>query len=197
MHRLRGFWRAYEHFRNLLYCPKNTIASVHGNCIAGGVRYAEDCDLVIAAESTRFAHRENRIGMGGMTDLYVLLHYGPKRTRELVLSGKIYSAREAYEWGLVNEVVPDDKLEEETLRWAKMVCLNAADGLMNSKMQMKTLYEALGVGTAYHARMMCHTLFSNLVWHDDEQNFLKLRTQVGAREAFRQREARYAELGFY
>jgi len=196
MHRLRGFRRIYETWKNILYCPKNTIAQVHGWAIAGGWIYVELCDLAIAAESAKFSQYEQRIGFGGMTSLLSMLHFGPKRARELMLTGGTLTAQKAKEWGLVNAVVPDDKLEEETMHWAKMICLNSADGLFNSKMLMQLNYEALGFGTANQAMSMAHTLFTNLVWHEDEQNFLRLRTQVGAREAFRQREARYAELGF-
>ena len=125
-----------------------------------------------------------------------MLHLGPKKTRELMLTGGYLTAQEAKEHGMVNSVVPDDKLEEETLRWAKMVCLHSADGLFNAKMLMQLIYEAMGVGTANQGLAISHSLFTNLVWHPGEFNFLKLRNQVGAREAFRQREARWSDLGF-
>ena len=67
---------------------------------------------------------------------------------------------------------------------------------MNSKMLMQLIYEIMGVGASHQATMTAHTLFTNLQWRPDEMNFLKLRTGVGAREAFKQREARWGELGF-
>lgn len=197
MQRLRGFWRIYESQKNkLLYCPKNTIAAVQGYAIGMGWSLAEMCDLVVAGESATFSQAEQRIGFAGITNIMTVLHFGPKRTRELMLTGGTLSAQKAMDWGLVNSVVPDDKLEEEALRWAKMICLHSTDGLMTMKMLMESIYEALGVGAAHQSTMMAHTLFTNLAWRPDEMNFLKLRTQVGASEAFRQREARWGELGF-
>ena len=197
MRRLRGFWEIYHGgMREVLFCPKNIIASVHGWAIGVGYGLAQYCDLVIASESAKFSHAEQRIGFAGMADMMMIMHFGPKRAREFALTGRTLSAQEAKEWGLVNSVVSDDKLEEETMRWAKMICLHSADGLMNSKMLMQTIYEIMGVGAAHQAQSVAHTLFTNLLWHPDEMNFLKLRTQVGAREAFRQREERWGNLGF-
>ena len=197
MHRLRGFWELYHGcLREVLFCPKNVISSVHGQTIGIGYMIAESSDLVIASESAKFSHAEQRIGFAGMMCMMMLLHFGPKRARETVLTGESMSAQKAKDWGLVNSIVPDDKLEAETMRWAKMITLHSADGLMNSKMLMQLIYEIMGVGASHQATMMAHTLFTNLQWRPDEMNFLKLRTGVGAREAFKQREARWGELGF-
>lgn len=194
--RLLGFKKIYDFWRDIIYCPKNTIAAVQGFAMGVGYVFVELADLCIAAESAKFSHAEQRIGFGGMTYFLTLLQLGPKRAREFYLSGETLTAKQAHDLGLVNRVVPDDKLEEETLRWAKMVALNSADGLMNSKLLMQTMYEAMGLGAAYNAAAVAHTVFTNLVWHEGEQNFLKLRNEVGTREAFRQREKRYADLGF-
>lgn len=197
MHRLRGFYKTYETSKNyFLYCPKNIIASVHGSVIGLGFDIALYSDLVIASENTKFSRAEQRLGFGGITSMLYILHLGPKRARELLLTGEQISIEKAMDWGLVNAVVPHEKLEEETLRWAKMICLHSADGLFTSKMLMQAVYESFGVGAANQAQMLAHVLFTNLVWQPDELNWLKLRNQVGPAEAFRQREAKWKELGF-
>ena len=197
MHRLRGFWELYHgSMRDILFCPKNVIGQVHGWAIGVGYTLAESCDLVVASENAKFSHAEQRIGFAGMMYIMTILHVGPKRAREFVLTGEAMSSQKAMDWGLVNSVVPDDKLEAEAMRWAKMIALHSADGLMNSKMLMQLIYEIMGVGASHQATMTAHTLFTNLQWRPDEMNFLKLRTGIGATEAFKQREARWGELGF-
>lgn len=194
--RLRGFKEIYDLWRDILFCPKNTIAQVQGFAMGVGYTYVELMDLCIASDTARFSHAEQRIGFGGMTYMMTLLQFGHKRAREFYLTGDTLSAQQAHEWGLVNRVVPEAKLEEEALRWANMIALHSADGLMNSKMLMQTTLEVLGLGAGLNAAAVAHTLFTNLVWHEDEQNFLRMRNKIGTREAFREREARWAKLGF-
>ncbi len=195
--RLVGLGELFDRSRDIIYCPKNIVAQVHGWVMGMGLRLVTGADIAIAGESAKFSHAEQRIGFGGfLADPLTFLHLGPKRTREWLLTGKTLSAQEAKEWGLVNEVVPDDKLEEETLRWANTIALNAADGLMIGKLYTQLIYDAVGVTDLFHAGLVHHALFTNLVWGDDEFNFLKMRTLLGAKEAFRQREARWAKYGF-
>lgn len=197
LERIRGFYKIYEGlFRKILYSPKNTIAAVDGYAIGIGFAMAEYCDLVIATDRAIFSQVEQRIGFGGFTNLVDILHFGPKRARELMLTGGELSAEKAKEWGLVNSVVPPEKLEEETMRWAKMITLHSADGLMIMKALMQQLYEILGIGAGHQAGMMAHSMFTNLAWREGEMNFLKLRTEVGVGEAFKQREAKWAKFGF-
>ncbi|MBI2856764.1 MAG: enoyl-CoA hydratase/isomerase family protein [Chloroflexi bacterium] len=195
--RLLGYGDAYERFKDVTYCRKNVIAQVHGWVMGMGTRLITGADIAIAGESARFAHREQRIGFGGyFGDPLTLLHLGPKKTREWLLTGRILTAQEAKEWGLVNAVVPDDKLEEETLRWANAVAQHSADGLMIGKLYMLLMFDAMGVSESFRAGIAYHTVFSNLVWGEDEFNFLKMRTLLGTSEAFRQREARWERYGF-
>lgn len=195
--RLIGFWQLYESFRMLLYCPKFTIASVRGAAIGVGLWIAEFCDITIAGESAIFSEAEQRIGFAGFgINPLRMLEVGPKRATEWALTGKELSAQEAKEWGVVNKVVPDDKLEEETMNWAKMISLHSTDGLVNSKIYKQIALDAAGCGPSLMPLAVSHTLFTNLVWREDELNFLKLRTLVGTTEAFKKREAMWAELGF-
>ena len=173
------------------------MAQVHGWVLGMGTRLVTGADIAIASESAKFAHREQRIGFGGFFgDPLTLLHLGPKRTREWLLTGRVLTAQEAKEWGLVNSVVPDDKLEEETLRWANTIALHAADGLMIGKFYIQLCYDALGVSGLFADGSTLHSLFTNLVWGEDEFNFLKVRTLLGASEAFKQREDRWGKYGF-
>ena len=189
--RIRGIQRAAEPFKLILESPKVIIGQVQGWAIGGGVEILAGCDLVIAAQNAKFGQYEQRIGFAGWepyVHLIQMLLIGPRKYREWLLTGKALTADEAKEWGLINEVVPDDKLEEETLKWARTIALHSTDGLMVGKIVNQLCYDMLGVHNMCTATYLAHPLFTNLKWRDDELNFLKVRDKAGIRDAFRQRE---------
>ena len=92
--------------------PKPVIARVNGAALAGGFGLALGCDLVVAADHATFGTTEVKVGMWPyMISAVVNEHLGPKRTMDLLLSGRRMDAREASEWGLVNRVVPAAQLD--------------------------------------------------------------------------------------
>lgn len=198
--RLSGFRKGFEeNFRPFMFCPKTVIVQTHGTVMGWGMCVVMGSDLVIASEDTRFSHAELRIGFGGLEDtltLMSILTVGLKRAREWALTGRTLTANEAKEWGVVNAVVPREKLEDETLKWAKAICLHSADGLMITKTFLQLHYEMLGIGASFPASVLAHTLFTNLKWREHEMNFLKLSDKEGLREAFRKRDDQWKEYGF-
>ncbi|MDI9642121.1 MAG: enoyl-CoA hydratase/isomerase family protein, partial [Archaeoglobaceae archaeon] len=111
---LRWFEKYMDVIRLLRTSSKPTIAAVRGACVAGGNELAMACDLVVASRNARFGQPEVRVGstaMGLGVQLLPLL-IGEKRARELLLTGKIITAEEALQMGLINRVVDNEKLEE-------------------------------------------------------------------------------------
>ncbi|MEA2370956.1 MAG: enoyl-CoA hydratase / 3-hydroxyacyl-CoA dehydrogenase [Solirubrobacteraceae bacterium] len=100
-----------------------TIAAVNGPALGGGCEVAMGCDLRIAAESASFAQPEINLGIipgfGGTQRLGRLV--GPAKALEMNLTGQAISAEEAYDFGLVNRVVPDHELLDAALAWARML----------------------------------------------------------------------------
>ena len=187
-----------------LLSNRNTIASVQGLCCgSGGFDLVTDCDLCIACECARFGSPENRLGLGGLARPQLILNIGWKRTRELYLTGGTLSAQKAMEWGLVNDVVPHDdehkKLREETMRWARMICLHPRDGLTNSRVSWNNILRILGIDAAYDYRKLSLVMGSDMHWRPGETdlNFLKLRKDHGVDEATRIIGEAWAKLGFY
>jgi enoyl-CoA hydratase/carnithine racemase len=103
--------------------PQPIIAQVHGIAMAGGCHLAAGCDLVVAAEKgAQFAMTGVKIGYNCSTPTVAVSRaIGQKRTLEMLFTGRFVSAKEALEWGLVNLVVPDDRLEDETWNLAKEI----------------------------------------------------------------------------
>jgi enoyl-CoA hydratase/carnithine racemase len=99
---------------------KPVIAQVHGVATAAGWQLAATCDLVVAAESATFATPGVKIGLFCSTPAVALSRaVAPKHAMEMLLTGAAISAQEAHRIGLVNRVVPHERLAEETLLLAR------------------------------------------------------------------------------
>lgn len=102
---------------------KPTIAAINGYCLGGGCEIALACDIRIAAEKAKIGQTELNVGIlpgaGGTQRLRNLVGQG--KAMEMILTGEPVSAQEAYEIGLVNKVVPLDKLMEEAMSMAKKI----------------------------------------------------------------------------
>src|SRR5947209_19642521 len=93
--------------------PQPVIASVHGVATAAGCQLVAACDLAVAAEDARFATPGVKIGLFCSTPMVPLSRaVGRKRALEMLLSGDFVDAPTALEWGLVNRVVPADRLDD-------------------------------------------------------------------------------------
>jgi enoyl-CoA hydratase len=188
-------WRA-ESLRKIFLLDKITIAQVHGYCIGGGLYMSLCCDLTIAAEDAKLGHSEQRLGFAGAMYVFPIevMLIGQKRARELLLTGKLIDGKEAERIGLVNQVVPADKLEVETRKLAQSMTLLPRDGIAVGKACARLAYDSMGLSSAFGQGYLGHTLFTNVRYEPGEFNFLKRRRDVGIREAVKERDARYKGL---
>jgi len=102
--------------------PRPTIAQVQGACIAGGFMTANVCDMIVAAENAFFS--EPVIHSMAIDSVEVLIHpwvMNHRKAKEFILTGMRLSAAEALQLGMVNHVVPLDKLEETTMQLARRI----------------------------------------------------------------------------
>jgi naphthoate synthase len=102
-------------------CPKPVVAMIAGYAIGGGHVLHICCDLSIAADNARFGQTGPRVGSfdGGFGSGLLARQIGQKRAKEIWFLCRQYDAQTAYDWGLVNTVVPLDRLEEETVQWCR------------------------------------------------------------------------------
>jgi len=141
-------------FRRLERCGKPVIAAVNGFALGGGCELAMACHIRIASEQARFGQPEVKLGIGpgygGTARLPRLVGRG--RALELLLTGAMIDAAEAYRIGLVNRVVPADKLMEEAQTMLRGIlengplaiqaCLEAVDAGMEASLDQALLLEA-------------------------------------------------------
>ncbi len=195
--KLRRDRKMSEFWRKIYTHPKVTIAQVNGLAVGGGLYLTLVSDITIAGERAKFSHAEMRLGHAGTT--YVLpiefALIGVKKCRELMLTGEPISAKEAKEIGMVNRVVPDNKLEEEVMRMAKVICLNPADGIAIGKAHMHLVLDSMGMGQTFTSGYILHALFNNLRYSPDEFNYFKVAAEKGLKEAAHERDARFEALG--
>jgi 2-ketocyclohexanecarboxyl-CoA hydrolase len=129
--------------------PKPVIAKVRGYAIGGGNVMATICDLTIAAESAIFGQVGPKMGSvdPGFGTAYLARIVGEKRAREIWYLCRRYTAREAYEMGLVNKVVPDDELDAEVDRWCKEIAERSPTAIAIAKRSFNADTESIrGIG---------------------------------------------------
>lgn len=124
--------------RQIRTLPKPVIAMVAGYAIGGGHILHLICDLTIAADTAVFGQTGPKVGSfdGGYGASYMARIIGQKKAREIWFLCRQYSAQQALDMGMVNSVVPYDKLEEETVAWCNEI-------LSNSPIALRCLKSAL------------------------------------------------------
>jgi enoyl-CoA hydratase len=117
----------HDAMHSVASCRHPTIALIHGACIGGGLEIAAMCDLRICGTSSRFGVPINRLGLTmGYGELQGLLALAGRAVAlEILLEGRIFDAKEAYEKGLVNRVVADEAVERETFATAARIAAGA------------------------------------------------------------------------
>src|ERR1700752_2296202 len=121
--------------RAFVGCPVPVIGAVNGAAYAGGCELALCCDFIYAAETARFALTEVTLGImpgaGGTQNLPRAV--GERRAKEIILTGRPFSATEAFGWGMVNRLCPPDRLLDETMETARRIADNAPISVRQAK----------------------------------------------------------------
>jgi methylglutaconyl-CoA hydratase len=121
-------------FRTLYHFPKTTIAAVNGAAIAGGAGLATLCDFTLASTAASFGYTEVRIGfVPAVVSAFLIRQVGEKHARDLLLTGRIISAEEAYRMGLVSTVVSPADLQTGAQTLAEQLLENSPASLRATK----------------------------------------------------------------
>jgi len=125
--------------------PKPTIAMVQGACVAGGLMLAWVCDLIVAAEDAFFADPVVRMGIPGVEYFAHPWMLGPRAAKEVLFTGDRFSAQRAYEWGMVNRVVPRDELQPTVDALAERIAQMPRFGLALAKKAVNQSEDQMGM----------------------------------------------------
>jgi enoyl-CoA hydratase/carnithine racemase len=114
--------------------PQPVIARVHGVASAAGCQLVATCDLAVASTDTRFALPGINVGLFCSTPaVAVARNVGRKRAMELLLTGELFDAQTALAWGLVNRVVPADRLDAEIARFTSLIVARSGNVVATGK----------------------------------------------------------------
>src|SRR5947207_12284201 len=121
-------------FRTIYDFPKVTVAAVNGAAIAGGTGLALLSDFTLAVPEAKFGYTEVKIGfVPAIVSTFLLRQVGEKHARDLLLTGRIVGVEEALRMGLINEVVPADRLMTRARELAAQIMENSPTSLVLTK----------------------------------------------------------------
>ena len=138
--------------------PKPTIAQVQGRVIAGGLMLVWPCDLVVASDDATFVDSVVAFGVGGHEYFTHAWELGARRAKEMLFTGEPVSAAEALSVGMVNRMVPRERLEEETLGLAIRIAAQPAFALQLAKRAINHSLDAQGLRLALDGAFGLHHL---------------------------------------
>jgi enoyl-CoA hydratase len=175
-----------------LYFPKITIVQAHGFLLGYMLDQMLGCDFIIGTEDCKFGEVEVRLGTPIMTITPLMIsRIGLTHAMDLCLTGRMIDGIEAERIGLINRVVPADKLEEEVNRYAEGFAKFPRDGIALGKLGKQIACDTLGITQGLTSTWHLHTLQTNMHFEEDEFNFFKARRDMGVRVAIHSRNKFY------
>jgi enoyl-CoA hydratase/carnithine racemase len=129
---------------------KPVIAAVNGLAMGGGCEFIVNCDLVVASEDAVFALPEVKRGIAAIGGALprLIRTIGLQRASEFALTGRNIEAREMLAWGLVNKVVPKDRVVAEAIAYAEMIAKHSPDAIICSRAGLRQGWETASVERA-------------------------------------------------
>jgi enoyl-CoA hydratase len=144
-----------ERWRNL---AKPTIAAVQGRCVAGGLMLIWPCDIIIAGDDAQFSDPVVSFGIGGVEFFAHPWELGPRKAKELLFTSDWISADEARQLGMVNQVVPREKLQDAALEMAQKIAKKSLFALKLTKEAVNTAEDVQGRAQAMQTSFALHQL---------------------------------------
>jgi enoyl-CoA hydratase len=170
--------------------PKPVIASVHSYCLAGGTDLMLACDLAVAAEDAFFGYVDVRFG-SGVVSMFLPWVIGARAARELLFTGEDrVPASEALRIGMVNRVVPRDRLDQATLELADQIAMNEPHVVAATKRAVNRVWEVAGFRDAMEANVEIDVDIETANLPAREE-FRRITQEQGLKAAIAWRDARY------
>jgi enoyl-CoA hydratase len=181
---------ATDRMLEILDCPKPVIASVHSYCLAGGTDLMLACDLAVAADDAYFGYVDVRFG-SGVVSMFLPWVIGVRAAKELLFTGEDrVSADDALRIGLVNRVVPRDRLDDATMELAEEIAKNEPFVVQTTKRAVNRAWDVAGFRAAMAANTELDVMIetANLPARDE---FRRITQEQGLKAAIAWRDARF------
>jgi enoyl-CoA hydratase len=173
-----------DNFFSLWRSAKPTIAKVRGYAVAGGSDIALSCDLVVMAEDARIGYMPARVWGCPTTAMWVY-RLGPERAKRMLFTGDTIDGRQACDWGLVVEAVPEPDLDAAVERLADRIAGVPINQLVMQKLMVNQALDNMGL----QSTQMVATLFDGITRHSPEGRwFVDFAQQHGFDAAVRWRD---------
>ena len=182
--------RSTEEMLKFFDHPKPVIASVHSYCLAGGTDLMLACDLAVAADDAYFGYVDVRFG-SGVVSMFLPWVVGGRIAKELLFTGEDrIGAQEALRLGLVNRVVPRERLHDATLEMAEEIARNEPFVVQATKRAVNRAWEVAGFRAAMSANTELDVMIetANLPARDE---FRRITMEHGLKAAIAWRDARF------
>jgi enoyl-CoA hydratase len=156
----RQEWHFYfENTKRWRDLRKITIAQVQGNAISAGLMLVWACDLIVAADNAKFSDVVGvRMGMPGVEYYAHPWEFGPRKAKELLLTGDSLDAEEAYRLGMVSKIFPRDELDTKTLEFARRIAERPTMAALLIKDSVNAASDAMGFTEALRHGFHIHEL---------------------------------------
>lgn len=165
----------YDAYSALLHLGKPTIARINGMAVGGGNEWNVACDLAIAAEHATFRQVGTRVGSVAATACTLMpMIVGDRRAREILLLCESFTAKQALEWGWVNQVVPYEKLDDAVAEMCEKLKNKFTDCTRATLLNLN-LWKDMAMQNMYHAFDWLTVHFNSMESHEGMTAFIEKR----------------------
>lgn len=172
-------------------CSKPVIAMVRGYCLAGSCELAMMCCVTISSDNAMYGEPEIRFSTSPPAVIMPWI-VGLKKARELLYTGDMIGAEEALNFGMINRIVPDDKLEEETFKLARRMTAISLEGLQTTKQSINKGAEISGMRQAIDYGIEQGAML-DATETEQLRKFYEVREAEGLSAAIRWRESQFED----
>ncbi|HJN93184.1 MAG TPA: enoyl-CoA hydratase-related protein [Dehalococcoidia bacterium] len=182
-------WTVEEYIK-LWNLRKPTIAQIHGYCLSGGTELSSMCDFIVAAENTQIGHIAGRYQGTLRTNSLWPWTIGMRRSKEILMTGDLIDGRRAAEWGMVNQAVPADELDDAATDLARRIVRIPLPILTLHKHSVNRWFETQGIYAALRSAVDFDAMgtFTGV-----GEEFRQIVQEKGLKEALRWRDAPWAD----
>jgi enoyl-CoA hydratase len=182
--------RYVDTYMRLWRSPKPVIAQVHGFCVGGGTDFALCSDLIVCAEDCRIGYPPARV-WGSPTTAMWIYRLGLERAKRILLTGDPVDGRQAVEWGLASQAVPEAELDDAARALAERVAKLPSNQLHMMKLLVNQAYEQMGLSVT----QLIGTLLDGSARHTPEGTEFTQKATEDLGKAISDRDAPFGDYG--